>query len=178
MMPPDPMRIRFVSTPIRASITSGAVQANVSIAWCSDIQNRVFRSAVKNNVAIYTLDPRGLALSEFDMGENVSQADDMRIKRESEDLLHVIADATDGRAIVNRNDPVAALRQMVRDSSAYYLLSYTSSLAPRDGKFHEIQVRVKRRDLEVRAEVVDELPLSPAGKRRFVVSSIGSARAR
>ena len=47
--------------------------------------------------------------------------------------------------------PVPELKQMMRDSSAYYLLGYTSTLAPRDGKFHEIQVRVKRKDVEVRA---------------------------
>ena len=37
------------------------------------------------------------------------------------------------------------------DASAYYLLGYTSTEAPRDGKFHEIAVRVKRRGIEVRA---------------------------
>jgi hypothetical protein len=66
------------------------------------------------------------------------------------DVLRIIADNTDGRAIVNRNDPFSELQQMVRDNSAYYLLGYSSTLAPRDGKFHEIQVRVKRRDVEVR----------------------------
>ncbi len=40
---------------------------------------------------------------------------------------------------------------MLDDTSAYYLLGYTSTEAPRDGKFHEIQVRVKRKDVEVRA---------------------------
>src|SRR6266851_969418 len=45
MIPPDPIRIRFVSAPIRASIISGAVHASVSIAWCSDIQNRIYRSS-------------------------------------------------------------------------------------------------------------------------------------
>jgi hypothetical protein len=40
---------------------------------------------------------------------------------------------------------------MVQDNGAYYLLSYTTSVAPRDGKFHEIQVRVKRKDVDVRA---------------------------
>ncbi len=40
---------------------------------------------------------------------------------------------------------------MVQDNSAYYLLGYTTTAAPRDGKFHEIQVRVKRRDVDVRA---------------------------
>ena len=43
------------------------------------------------------------------------------------------------------------LRQIVRDSSAYYLLGYTSTLAQPDGKFHKINVRVKRPGLQVRA---------------------------
>jgi hypothetical protein len=40
---------------------------------------------------------------------------------------------------------------MVRDNSTYYLLGYVSSRAPRDGKFHEIDVRVKRPGVQVRA---------------------------
>jgi hypothetical protein len=40
---------------------------------------------------------------------------------------------------------------MVRDSSFYYLLGYTSSQSGNDGKFHQITVRVKRRDIDVRA---------------------------
>jgi hypothetical protein len=40
---------------------------------------------------------------------------------------------------------------MLQDTSSYYLLGYTSTEAPRDGKFHEIQVRVKRKDVDVRA---------------------------
>ncbi len=44
MIPPDPIRIRFVSAPIRASSTSGAVHASRSIAWCSLIQKRVYPS--------------------------------------------------------------------------------------------------------------------------------------
>ena len=60
-------------------------------------------------------------------------------------------DETDGRAIVNRNDLEAGLKQVVRDSSAYYLLGYNSTQAPTDGKFHEIKVRVKRQGADVRA---------------------------
>jgi VWFA-related protein len=116
-----------------------------------DVQTKIFRAAQRNNVAIYTLDPRGLSNFEFSVGENVAPQDDRRVLQDTTDLLRVIADQTDGRAIVNRNDPLESLHQMVRDASAYYLLGYTSSLAPRDGKFHEIQVRVKRKDVEVRA---------------------------
>jgi hypothetical protein len=62
-----------------------------------------------------------------------------------------MADETDGRSIVARNDYAPALTQMIRDGSSYYLMAYTSSAAPRDGKFHQIQVRVKRKDVDVRA---------------------------
>ena len=111
----------------------------------------VFRAAARNNTSIYTLDPRGLAGSEFDINDTVQSQVDRQVLNESIDTLRTIASNTNGRAIVSRNDPSTDLRQMIRDSSAYYLLGYTSSLAARDGKFHEIQVRVKRRDVEVRA---------------------------
>jgi hypothetical protein len=39
----------------------------------------------------------------------------------------------------------------VKELGSYYLLSYTSTLSPRDGKFHEIQVKVNRKDIDVRA---------------------------
>src|SRR4029077_12030215 len=65
--------------------------------------------------------------------------------------LRVLADNSDGRAIINRNDITVAMKQIVRDTSAYYLLGYTSSEAPSDGKFHEIKVRVKRPGVQVRA---------------------------
>ncbi len=116
-----------------------------------DLESRVFRSATRNNVSIYTLDPRGLSNFEFGVDENVSSSNDRRILQESSDLLRVIAEQTDGRALVGMNDPAPALRQMVRDSGTYYLLGYTSTRSPRDGRFHEIRVRVNRRDVQVRA---------------------------
>ena len=111
----------------------------------------VFTAAGRANTSIYTLDPRGLASTEFDVADRVSPEMDRQIFAEATDSLRVLADQTDGRAIVSRNEPMPALKQMVRDVSAYYLLGYTSSVAPRDGKFHPIEVKVKRRDVEVRA---------------------------
>jgi hypothetical protein len=76
---------------------------------------------------------------------------DRQVLNDALDSLRTIADETDGRAIVNRNDPLPELQRMVRDNSSYYLLTYTSTIAPRDGRFHPIQVRVNRRDVDVRA---------------------------
>ena len=67
------------------------------------------------------------------------------------DTLRLLSEQTDGRAIVNRNDLDVGMKQIVRDSSAYYLLGYNSSQTPSDGKFHEIKVRVKRAGVQVRA---------------------------
>ncbi len=112
---------------------------------------QLFIAASRSNTSIYTFDPRGLATSEFDLSDRVAAEADRQALTESLDSLRVIADQTDGRAIVNRNDPAPELRRMVQDTSSYYLLGYTTTVAPRDGKFHEIQVRVKRRDVDVRA---------------------------
>jgi VWFA-related protein len=116
----------------------------------TQMQN-VFAAASRANTSIFTLDPRGLATSEFDISDKVRYEQDKAVLNESMDSLRVLADQTDGRAIVNRNDPLPELQRMMRELSAYYLLGYTSSIAPRDGKFHRIDVRVKRKDLEVRA---------------------------
>ncbi|MPZ16534.1 MAG: VWA domain-containing protein [Luteitalea sp.] len=110
-----------------------------------------FASANRNNTSIYALDPRGLAAFEYDVSQpSVPLTTDAGSLRETMDTLRVLADETDGRAIVNQNDLMSGLNQMLRDSSAYYLLGYTTTKAT-DGKFHEIKVRVKRDDVDVRA---------------------------
>ena len=120
----------------------------------SDIQldlREIFDNANKNNVAIYAVDPRGLATNEFDINENIGPGTDRQYLNATMDTLRVLSEQTDGRAIVNRNDLDGGMKQIVRDSSAYYLIGYNSTQAPSDGKFHEIKVRVKRPGVQVRA---------------------------
>ena len=116
----------------------------------------VFQEANRNNASIYALDPRGLTPFEFQIddvafGPPPSFSTDSRVLQMTQDTLRVLAEETDGRAIVNRNSLAQGLAQIVRDSSFYYLLGYTSTQAQNDGKFHEIKVRVKRPGVEVRA---------------------------
>jgi len=115
----------------------------------------VFIAATRNNTAIYTVDPRGLATNEFDIDENVGPQQDQRMLQASTDTLRSIAEETDGRAIVGRNDLAKGLQQAMQDSTAYYLIGYTSAQAPVDGKFHQIKVQLsaaaRRRGLQVRA---------------------------
>jgi VWFA-related protein len=138
----------------RGTVVPMQTTGTQNLAATSDLYTSlrdVFVQANRSNTAIYTLDPRGLAPSEFNIDENVDPNNDRDILAEASDTLRSIAGETDGRAMVGRNNPFDGLQQMRRDLSAYYLLSYTSSLAPRDGKFHAIDVRVKRRNVELRA---------------------------
>ena len=111
----------------------------------------VWDACNRNNTAIYAVDPRGLAIGGFDITANISMRTSQSYLNASIDTLRELAENTDGRAIVNRNDLAAGMKQIIRDSSAYYLVGYNSTQAPTDGKFHEIKVRVKRPGVQVRA---------------------------
>lgn len=121
-----------------------------SVDMLSDLRE-IYSNANHYNVSIYCVDPRGLASFEYDINEGIGLDTDKNYLNSTIDTLRVLADQTDGRAIVNRNDLEGGMKQIVRDSSAYYLLGYNSTQAPNDGKFHEIKVRVKRPGVQVRA---------------------------
>ena len=98
----------------------------------SSLVQEMTAAANTNNVAVYTLDPRGL--NAYDSGQ-----------------LRTISANTGGQAFVSTNTPARALRQVVRDASAFYLLGYASTRNPTDGKYHTIKVRVKRSRVDVLA---------------------------
>ncbi len=146
-----------MNNPARTRPLAGEGDPNEDRArWLANIDlmeemKTVFDAANKNNTSIYALDPRGLATNEFDLSTPVGPDQDRELLNSTIDTLRALADNTDGRAIVNRNDLGAGLRQVIRDSSSYYLIGYSSSPAVADGKFHEIKVRLKRSGLQVRA---------------------------
>jgi VWFA-related protein len=113
--------------------------------------SRMYGDLNRQNTSVYAVDPRGLAAFEFGVNESVGLQQDAASLRASLDTLYSIAANTDGRAIVNRNDLATGMKQIIRDSSGYYLLGYNSTQAPMDGKFHSIKVAVKRRGVDVRA---------------------------
>ncbi|MBI2222128.1 MAG: VWA domain-containing protein [Acidobacteria bacterium] len=144
----NPARGRPGAVPDSAGPTTRDFFAQVDLM--SELRE-VYSAANRSNTAIYTLDPRGLSAFEFDINEGVGSNVDRQMANATRDTLYTLAGETDGRAIINRNDLDGGLRQIVRDSSAYYLLGYNSTESPADGKFHAIRVRVKRPGVQVRA---------------------------
>jgi VWFA-related protein len=115
--------ILFVSQDI------GALPREERYQWL----DRAIRFANTNNTVIYTLDPRGLM-----------------INGGMSDVLQALALDTGGRWFQS-NNPAPKLRDIVKEARAFYLLGYTSSLNPADGKFHRIKVNVKRPGVDVHA---------------------------
>ncbi|HEX8027933.1 MAG TPA: VWA domain-containing protein, partial [Vicinamibacterales bacterium] len=143
----------------------------------------VWDACNRNNTAIYAVDPRGLAVGGFDITANISMTTSQSYLNASLDTLRELAENTDGRAIVNRNDLAAGMKQIIRDSSAYYLVGYNSTQAPTDGKFHEIRVRIKRPGIQVRhrkgywAYTAEDVKRAVAGPRPGPPAEVSKALA-
>jgi VWFA-related protein len=134
--------------------------------------------AARSNVNYYTIDPRGLVglTSEFmEMqgspapeltgGRPMTNAPNMGITggggpfNAHTELMHELmltqgslrelAEQTGGIASVNTNSLTSAFDRIVEANSRYYVLGYYPPTHARDGRFHKIEVRVKRPGLKV-----------------------------
>jgi VWFA-related protein len=116
----------------------------------------VLEVARASNVMIYPIDPRGLL--------TISGYEDIVSQRGQKDFLHTLAINTGGRAAVERPSVATAAREFVEENGSVYLLGYYPDPPVTDGKFHTIEVRVKRPGLRVRARQGYVAP-KPAGER-------------
>ncbi len=122
-------------------------------------------AAAQANVALYTLDPRGMATTGSDEIDAVLIPDDLSTGgqtgltndslrynlRLAQDTLQDLADGTGGMAFINSNDLSNAFTRIIEDNSAYYVLGYYPTNDRRDGKDRTIEVRVTRPGLVVRS---------------------------
>lgn len=94
------------------------------------------RGANRGGVSIYGFDPSG-------SGSAATPAE--------RETIRALADATEGRAIVDAGNFDAAFRQLVSDVSTYYLIAFQSAHTDPDGKFHAVDVRSRRPGVNLRA---------------------------
>ena len=71
--------------------------------------------------------------------------------RTSQDTLRELTEETGGFASLNTNNVAPAFERIVNANSRYYVLGYYPPTHPRDGRFHKIEVRVKRPNVKVEA---------------------------
>lgn len=109
--------------------------------------------ANRANVTFYPVDPRGLTPTDAPMGPTrpPSPHEDVRNLGTRLDNLRLLAENTDGIAVMNSNDIEGGMRRIVDDLTSYYLIGYNSTNTKLDGRFRSISVRVARPGVKVRA---------------------------
>jgi VWFA-related protein len=139
-------------------------------------------AAARGNVNFSTIDPRGLAgitpdfieMAGAGLANLTAQGGDpantttydaeqqlITEMRLSQDTLRTIAEETGGFTAVNTNSLTGLYDRIVSANSRYYVLGYYPPTHPRDGRFHNIEVRMKRPGLKV---VARKGYASPRGK--------------
>ena len=93
--------------------------------------NRAARALNDANVALYPVDVRGLSAG-------------------YPDVMLRLADATGGSVAYHTNDLAGAVRTAVSEGEISYMLGFYSTADPSDKTFHELKVKVDRKDVQVR----------------------------
>ena len=96
--------------------------------------SRLIESARAANVAIYTIDPRGLQAPGGDQSRDFEPFD--------VGALRDLASATGGRSVLN-NDLNGALEKIAAENRAYYLLGYEPVVKTGKPRARRLQVRTK-----------------------------------
>lgn len=133
------------SIPMQSSGSCGGVIAHA--------RDRAIRAAGAGNVTIYTFDPSGLRTLMPGASASGGSSPAAIFRSASANLarqgnLMVLPDHTGGRAVFN-NDASSALPEVFRESDSYYVLGFNPAHA--DGRFHEIKVKVAKRDVILQA---------------------------
>ena len=132
----------------------------------SGIENQVqlraaTNAAVQANVALYTLDVRGLQA--FAAGGEAQSAslrgraaytgqstlDQFSSNADSQETLTTLAGDTGGKAFLDSNDLSGIFTAVQRDTSAYYVIGYRSSNPEMSGEFRRVKVVLNRPDLKL-----------------------------
>jgi len=118
-------------------------------------------AAVKANVSIYSMDLRGLqafppggeAQSASLHGQSAysgaSVLSDLNNNAASQETLATLSSDTGGKAFFDSNDFSGVFSQVQKDTSAYYVLGFTSNNPLKDGRYRHLKVQVNRADLKL-----------------------------
>jgi VWFA-related protein len=118
-------------------------------------------AAVRSNVAIYSVDARGLqAISPLGdattgnlRGANsfngAALQNNLDSNFNSQEVMATLSSDTGGKAFFDSNDFSPAFTRIQNDTSAYYVIGYHSTDLRRDGRYRRLSVKVNRSDVKI-----------------------------
>jgi VWFA-related protein len=113
-------------------------------------------SAVRANLAIYSVDTRGLQavipVGDASTGSlrgsasfnGAALTNNMQGNFASQEVMSTLSVDTGGKAFFDSNDFAPAFAQVERDTSAYYAIGFHSSNPARDGRYRKLTIKVNR----------------------------------
>ncbi len=117
--------------------------------------------AVKANMAIYSVDSRGLealppvgnASKGSLRGNAAYNGGAMQANLDanfgSQEVLATLSSDTGGKAFFDSNDFAPAFQQVQHDTEAYYIIGFRSTNTARDGSYRHLTVRLNRNDMKL-----------------------------
>jgi VWFA-related protein len=125
---------------------------------CNEQLRDAVRAAVQANVSLYSIDPRGMLNRGWVSpavdgrgGPGPARARMLTVEPGKPSVLdgfYVLSDQTGGFAVADTNNYRDPFDRIVRESSTYYLLAYTSTNNKVDGKYRRTQVNLGRQGVE------------------------------
>ena len=122
-------------------------------------------TAIRANVAFYPIDARGLsalvpggdatqaAAAGNQLYSGSAQVSNRNNFENQQETLATLALDTGGKALLDSNDLTDGIRQVQKDFSSYYVLSYVSLNTAQDGRYRRIQVKLAPRLASLRAKL-------------------------
>jgi VWFA-related protein len=113
-------------------------------------------SAVRANLAIYSVDTRGLQaispLGDASTGSlrgsgaysGAALTNNMNANFASQEVMATLSTDTGGKAFFDSNDFAPAFAQVERDTSAYYAIGFRSTDPARDGRYRKLTIKINR----------------------------------
>ena len=118
-------------------------------------------SAVRANLAIYSVDTRGLEaispLGDASTGSlrgangynGAALQNNLDANFNTQEVMATLSSDTGGKAFFDTNDFAPAFTRIQNDTSAYYVLGYRSTDTRRDGSYRRLTVKVDRPDVRL-----------------------------
>ncbi len=146
----------------------------------------VLATANRAGVSFYGVDARGVGagldeaidIRSLDVDHFQAEGGMQEVQEEtrrSQSFLRTISSETGGFAVINQNDLNGAFTRIIQENSSYYLLGYYPSNDKRDGRFHKVEVRVKRPGLQVKARGGYTAPKGKPNARATSPSTAGAS---
>ncbi len=111
-------------------------RADLFQAYARDI-NQTARMVANANLAVYPIDARFLSRTPTAVSDRNKMND--------------LAKATGGTAFTSRQDVANCVREALADSGTVYIARYAIADLKPDGKFHQVKIESKRKDVKIKA---------------------------